>query len=112
MVYEHGDIVVVPFPFVDNANAKSRPAVVLSSSSFNEENNHTILAMITTASSITWKSDIEIQDLQDAGLPTKSFIRMKLFTLDNRLIKKKIGKLDPPTSRTLNNTLTTCFSIS
>ena len=40
--------------------------------------------------------DIEIQDLDSAGLPSPSVIRMKLFTLDEKLIIRKAGKLARP----------------
>lgn len=110
MICNAGDIVVVPFPFVDNAKVKPRPALVLSSKDFNEVHNHSIMAMITT-SAVKWKTDILIDDIKLAGLPVKSFIRMKLFTLDNRLIKKTIGSLNSNTQNKVkeaisNNLLT------
>ena len=104
MICNFGDVVVVPFPFVDNANVKPRPALILSSEEFNDSHNHTIMAMITT-SSIKWKTDIPIENLKRAGLPVKSFIRLKLFTLDNRLIKKTIGSVDSKVKDQLNKNI-------
>jgi len=49
--------------------------------------------MITTASHHPWALDVTILDLKSAGLKANSIIRMKLFTLDDALIIKKIGKL-------------------
>lgn len=109
MIYNSGDIVIVPFPFVDNANVKSRPALVVSSKTFNKEHDHSIMVMITTGAATKWKSDIEITDLTLAGLPVKSFIRLKFFTLDNRLIKKIIGKLDETAFNNVKNNLTSYF---
>lgn len=106
MIYNSGDIVIVPFPFVDNANVKTRPALVASSKEFNEVHNHTIMTMITTGVATKWASDIEIEDLKLAGLPVQSFIRFKFFTLDNRLIKKVIGKVDDKTLENIRATLT------
>jgi mRNA interferase MazF len=105
MLCNSGNIVVVPFPFVDNANIKPRPALIVSSKSFNEEHDHSIMTMITTGLSTKWKSDIEILDLKFAGLPVKSYIRLKFFTLDNRLIKKIIGQLDDKSFADLKNNL-------
>jgi mRNA interferase MazF len=106
MLCNSGDIIIVPFPFVDNANVKSRPALVVSSKIFNEEQDHSILVMITTAAATKWKSDIEITNLKLAGLPVKSFIRLKFFTLDNRLIKKTVGKLDDNALNKVKDNLT------
>jgi len=42
-----------------------------------------------------------------AGLPKDSLIRMKLFTLDNRLIKSKLGELPAPIGKELGRRLQT-----
>lgn len=92
--YDVFDIVVVPFPFVDSLETKKRPAIVISSyETFNKKAGSCLLAMITSAMHTPWPCDVAITDLQTAGLPVKSLIRMKLFTLDQRLIFKTIGTL-------------------
>lgn len=103
--YSKWEVVVVPFPFADIAKAKHRPALVISQEAFNKANDHSILAMITTASQTKWASDTHITDLESCGLKTASVIRLKLFTLDNRLIVKKIGKLSNPDSKKLATAL-------
>ncbi|HLG15133.1 MAG TPA: type II toxin-antitoxin system PemK/MazF family toxin [Blastocatellia bacterium] len=49
--------------------------------------------MITTAGHRPWPGDVAVTDLQTAGLNAPCLVRLKLFTLDNRLIIKKIGRL-------------------
>ena len=93
MIYKPGDIVAVPFPFVDRPDVKRRPALVLSQQQFNKSHSHTILTMITTGKKTSWNSDIPITDQHAASLPVPSVVRMKLFTLDNRMITKSIGSL-------------------
>jgi mRNA interferase MazF len=91
------DVVVVPFPFTDKATTKRRPALVLSDAqAFNLQVGQAVMAMITSAKNSDWPLDIEIQDLDSAGLPSPSLIRMKLFTLDEKLIIRKAGKLAGP----------------
>jgi mRNA interferase MazF len=51
------------------------------------------MAMITTATHRPWPLDVSIVDLAMAGLPAPSIIRIKLFTLDHRLVLKKLGRL-------------------
>ncbi len=92
MICEACDVVVVPFPFVDRAEVKRRPALVLSHKKFNQ-NGHTVLAMITTNAHHPWPGDHEIRQRESAGLTTLCMVRLKLFTLDNRLILKCIGHL-------------------
>jgi len=94
VTYEQFDVVVVPFPFTDRATSKRRPALVLSDRQiFTAKAGHSVLAMITSANNSDWPLDIVINDLDAAGLPSPSIVRMKLFTLDNQLIIRKAGKL-------------------
>lgn len=93
MIFERFDVVVVSFPFVDAPKSKPRPALVLSISAFNRANRHTVLAMITRATHTRWPSDHVIVDLGSAGLRHASVVRWKLFTLDNRIMQRRIGTL-------------------
>ena len=94
MTFNAFDVVVVPFPFTDRATSKRRPALVLSNAdTFNRELGQSVLAMITSAKNSDWPLDIEIDDLDAAGLPSSSLVRMKLFTLDDRLVIRKAGSL-------------------
>jgi mRNA interferase MazF len=94
MVYEPFDIVVVPFPFTDSSRTKRRPALGLSQkSAFSDAIEHSILAMITSKKNEPWPLDVAISDKEQSGLIASSVVRMKLFTLDNRFIIRKIGHL-------------------
>ena len=86
------DIVIVPFPFSNQLGAKRRPALVLSESRFNRR-GQTVLAMITTAGHHPWPGDVDLTDLTAAGLNAPCLVRLKLFTLDRRMILKKIGRM-------------------
>ena len=93
MICDRGDVVVVPFPFVDIAGEKRRPSVVMSRRDFNDANGHSICAMVTTAAQTKWPSDIAIIDLPAAGLPRACVVRFKLFTLPNSIILRRAGAL-------------------
>ena len=92
MICDRWDVVVVPFPFSDKAAEKRRPALVLSSTTFNEA-GHTVMAMITTQGHHPWPGDCKLEDLAGAGLPLPCIVRLKLFTLDNRIILRRLGRL-------------------
>jgi mRNA interferase MazF len=94
VTYKPFEVVVVPFPFTDSNTDKRRPALVLSDDmQFNTLSNHAVLAMITSQKNPDWPLDTKIAGNRKAGLTAPSKVRMKLFTLDNRLIVKKIGTL-------------------
>ncbi len=92
MICEAWDVVTVPFPFADRAGIKRRPALVVSEESFNQ-NGHSVLAMITSSSRLSWPTDSPLTQLSPCGLSRPCVVRLKLFTLDNRLIIKRIGHL-------------------
>ncbi len=86
------EVVIVPFPFSTQLGNKRRPALVLSKRAFNQHGS-TVLAMITTAGHHPWPGDVLLTGLAAAGLHAPCLVRLKLFTLDNRLIVKNIGRL-------------------
>lgn len=109
MIYKPFEIVVVPFPFTDSSTTKRRPAVVLSSETFNKKVSHSILAMVTSSRNTPWPHDISIKNLSQAGLPKPSIIRMKLFTIDHRLIIKSTGSLSKSDQETLKKSFDKVF---
>jgi mRNA interferase MazF len=108
-IYKTFDIVVVPFPFVDKTTTKNRPALIISSQKFNNDGN-TVMMMITSALHTSWFLDAPITDLKKAGLSKPSKIRTKLFTIDNRLIKSKIGRLSKDDQHRISNSFNILFN--
>lgn len=91
MIFDPMNVVVVPFPFTDRRATKRRPALVLSTRRFNEH-GQLILAMITSARE-KWPSDTAIRDWRQAGLVVPCRCRLKLFTLDQSLVQRRLGTL-------------------
>jgi mRNA interferase MazF len=92
VICDRWDVVVVPFPFSDKAAEKRRPALVLSNTAFNAA-GHTVLAMITTRGHHPWPGDCSLEHHDEAGLPLPCLVRLKLFTLDNRVVLRRLGSL-------------------
>lgn len=112
MTYSRYDIVKVPFPFTDRQSGKIRPALILSDGkTFNSRINQCVMAMITSAKHSDWPLDTRIENLLGTGLPAPSVIRLKLFTLDNRLILAKLGQLDPVDQCIVEQQLKTLFCL-
>lgn len=111
MGYERFDIVVVPFPFTDSATSKRRPALVISNAEiFDLPAGHSVMAMITSAGNTAWPLDVAISDGNAAGLVAASLVRMKLFTLDNRFILRRLGRLAATDRRTVAAALKRLFA--
>lgn len=113
MIYEQFDVVVVPFPFTDVPTSKRRPALVLSAAhSFNTSVGHSAMAMITTAAHSSWALDVAISDLGAAGLKAPSIVRMKLFTLDHKLVLDTIGHLGDDDQNSVKGALRDLLNLS
>lgn len=104
MICEPGDVAVVPFPFAERPGTKRRPALALSGRPFNEA-GHTIFAMITTRTHSPRPGDVAIEQLGEAGLSSPCIVRLKLFTLDNRLIIRRAGALARDDARAVRGSL-------
>lgn len=93
MTYNPGDVVDVPFPFIDTPGKKLRPALVLSGTRFSQSTGAFVLMMVTSAERSHWETDIELDDWKSAGLRKSSILRWKIFTLDEQLIVSRRGTL-------------------
>ena len=94
MAFDRWDVVVVPFPFTDRPVLRRRPALVVSRpEALGTTVGQSVLAMITSAAHSRWPLDVPLTDLTAAGLPAPSVVRMKLFTLDDRLVERRAGTL-------------------
>ena len=92
--FEFGQIVLVRFPFTDQHGGKQRPAVVISSQTYNQKRADVILMAIT--SQIRQNpgfGEVDIQSWQSAGLLNPSIIKPVVFTAEKTIIKKTLGKL-------------------
>lgn len=93
MISDRFDVVAVPFPLGAATQVGRRPALVLTTRALNLTQGHTIFAMITSAETAGWATDITVADLDAAGLPAPSVVRLKLFTLDNAVPLGRLGTL-------------------
>jgi mRNA interferase MazF len=104
--YKQGEVVLVAFPFTDLSGVKQRPALVVSADWFNRASSDCVLVAITSNVPARIKRGellLSASDLTSAGLPKPSMVRAgKIFTLQQGLIRKPLGKLS---SATLTNVL-------
>jgi mRNA interferase MazF len=92
--YEFGDIVLVRFPFTDHRGSKHRPAVVVSGAAYSRARADVILMAVTgrTRPRMGY-GELAISDWQGAGLLKPSAIKPVLFTMEQRLVVRVLGRL-------------------
>ena len=88
------DVVVVRFPFASSIKYKARPAVIVSSSLYNESKRDTLL-ILAISGNVTGRLEFEaeVSDWQECGLLKPSIFKAAIATIENRNILAKIGKL-------------------
>jgi mRNA interferase MazF len=97
--YQAYDVVVVPFPYSDRMAEKRRPALVVSGSAL-DEHGMLWVAMITSAENKRWSCDVNISDLEFAGLPSASVVRTaKIACIEPARVLRTAGSLNAATAR-------------
>jgi len=104
-----GDVVLLPFPFTDLTTTKQRPAVVLSTETFNARQQDVLVLAVTSQIPPTLAPEeyrLSLEEQQAAGLPKPSIVKCgKLLTIDQRLIRKGLGRLPMMTLQQLKQRL-------
>jgi mRNA interferase MazF len=87
--YRPGDVLIVDFPFVQDAQGKMRPAVVVADTG----DNDVVLARVTTQP-YHGLFDVQLAEWKSAGLLAPSVLRLhKLATINKSLIQRRLGSL-------------------
>jgi mRNA interferase MazF len=96
MPYEFEAIVLVPFPFTDQSASKRRPAVVISNRVYNKARPDVVLMAVTSQlRPAPALGEVWIAHWQPAGLLKPSAIKLVFATIEQRLILRQLGALQP-----------------
>lgn len=100
------DIVVVKFPFASSLKYKARPAVILSSDSYNNKSRNSLI-ILAVSSQVDSKLEIEAEvfDWKFAGLLKPSLFKSSIATIDQDVIVAKLGHLSQKDSQNLEKML-------
>ena len=112
---KRGEIFLLPFPFTDLKGRKLRPAVVVSSDTYNTVGKDVLFVYITHKG-YTTPYDIRLEtsnpDFKGTGLKVPSTIRAgKVACLDGSISKGYLGKLGPDTLKRIDHALATALSL-
>jgi mRNA interferase MazF len=93
--FSQGDVVRVPFPYTDRAARQSRPALVVSTGELTAGHGLLWVAMITSAVNKGWPGDLEIKNLERAGLPAESIVRAAKIATIEAADAEGLGRIPP-----------------
>jgi mRNA interferase MazF len=92
VTYSRWDVVAVHFPFLEGTDAKRRPALIVSSDRLHKEQALFWIVMITTAKTGKRPGDIEVTNIERAGLPENCVIRVARITaVSEGQIARRLG---------------------
>ena len=83
--YSFGDVILVPFPFTDQAGTKKRPAVIVSNAAYNQQRRDVVIMAITSRVRAAAAHEALIQDWQAAGLLKSSVMKPVIATIEQPL---------------------------
>ncbi len=104
--YNKGDVILVPFPFSDQTTTKKRPAVIVSSDTYNNiSQDIVIMALTGQTRSHIGIGEFLIEDWRGAGLLKPSAVKSAISTIEQRLVMKILGRLSSKDLSTLEKAL-------
>ncbi len=100
--FDFGDVLLVPCPFTDPSGAKKRPAVVVSSSTYNTSRRDIVIMAITRqVREPLGFGEAMVADWQSAGLIKVSVLKPVLATIEQGLVVRTLGTLAVADAKTL-----------
>ena len=104
--FSFGDAVLVPFPFTDQAGTKKRPAVVVSSHSYNASRRDIVIMAITSqVRQPLGFGEAMVGDWQGAGLVKASVLKPVFTTIEQGLVLRVMGHVSAADIKTLRDVL-------
>ena len=102
MAHAFGDVVLVLFPFTDQAGAKKRPAVIISSKAYHTNRRDLVIMAITSqVRTPLGFGEAFVADWQSAGLIKLSVFKPVFATIEQSLVVRTLGTLSIADVRTL-----------
>ncbi len=105
--YNFGDVVLVPFPFTDQAGTKKRPAVIISSAAYNTAQRDLVIMAVTSQLKPSGVlGEALVAGWQAAGLIKPSAIKPVITTIEHTLVIRRLGQLVAEDRDALRNAIT------
>jgi len=97
MMLKQRDIILIPIPFTDLASQKRRPAIIISSDTYNSKNEDIVVVALTSnIEPRDFTISLTTDDLEEGILKVTSMIRAdKIYTLNKSIVLKTFGRVKP-----------------
>jgi mRNA interferase MazF len=106
-----GDVVLVQVDFSDRSGTKVRPAIVVSSDTYNQGPDVLLTSVTSNLGAIRHPGDHVVLDWQGAGLRRPSLLQMKVFIVEQTLVRSTLGRLQPDDMAALDRGLLTALGL-
>ncbi len=104
--YSFGDVVLVQFPFTDQAGTKKRPAVIISSAAYNTSKRDVVIMAVTSQLRPSGAlGETLVAGWQAAGLIKPSAIKPVIATIEQALVIRRLGQLTTEDQQALRNAI-------
>lgn len=100
--YSKGDVILIRYPFSDLSGAKVRPAIVINAPHISQD---LIIVPLTSRISSLLPGEFALSDWQSAGLNVASAVKRGIYTVQQNLCLKMVGKLSNKDLDKLNYSL-------
>ena len=96
IMYEQGDIVLIPVPFTDLSSQRRRPVIVISNSTYNQKTTDmVVVAMTSNPVKVDYSFTISSSDLVQGHLNRPGKVRVdKVYTLSQSIVVNKFGRVN------------------
>ena len=100
--YSKSEVVLVRYPFSDLTAAKVRPAVVVSASHVSQD---LLIVPLTSKTGGLLAGEFVLSEWKKAGLNIETAVKRGIYTIEETLVSKRIGKLEDSDAKRLEQSL-------
>ena len=106
--YSKNDVVLVRYPFSDLSSSKVRPAIVVNAKHISQD---IFIVPLTSKTNSLLPGEFVLTEWQAARLNVLSAVKRGIYTVEEKLIIKKIGKLQQVDVQKLEYSLKTWLDL-
>ncbi len=96
--FSKNEVVLVRYPFSDLSSSKVRPAIVVNG---RHPSRDLLIVPLTSRTKSLYPGEFQLAGWSEAGLNVSTAVKRGLYTIQNSLVIKKIGKLRPADAQQL-----------